>query len=357
MKALWIIGNGFDLNIGLDTGYDDFRDRAYMKDEEAEPRRKRLVEAVKSIPSREELVCWSDFEALLGASSKFYGEGEMGLFTDTFEEIQDLFVRYVASENERFDSADITEGDCEEACLSITRFWDRLTDVEKQRLLPLTSVNEVIRHSFVSLNYTSCFDDYLECAQIQKAPFDRRSANGVVQKDVLGKVFHVHGSLEAGDGIVFGVCDAAQIANDSFAADEGFLELWTKPGKNALYGNLKAAEMRKVIGEARLFCLFGVSLGETDSYIWKEIGKVLAQNSGAQAVVFAYDLPSVTERKPSEYQKAREGYMSRFVSACGLSAEKAREVRNRVSIVSSKLVFRLTPPLRENEKYPELQDR
>lgn len=52
MNVLWIIGNGFDLNLGLKTGYKDFYNNDYslLDDEVIIKQRKKLEEIGASLP-------------------------------------------------------------------------------------------------------------------------------------------------------------------------------------------------------------------------------------------------------------------------------------------------------------------
>ena len=61
MNILFMIGNGFDLNIGLDTKYDDFMKYYTQTCEDDNEHIKKMKVDMNKWPER-----WSDFELKLG---------------------------------------------------------------------------------------------------------------------------------------------------------------------------------------------------------------------------------------------------------------------------------------------------
>lgn len=64
MNILYLIGNGFDLNLGLNTRYSDFY-RNYVKDASSDKDIKKLKETITS-----SIDDWSDMEMALGNFTK-----------------------------------------------------------------------------------------------------------------------------------------------------------------------------------------------------------------------------------------------------------------------------------------------
>ena len=163
MKVLWIIGNGFDLNLGLDTGYRSFLDRAYSRDETEAERRGKLEGIVGAELSDPQSNRWSDLEMLLADATEGYPP-ESDDFDYTFEGIQRLFVDYVASEERRIPDA-FEDAVIEEFWDTITHFHRRLTERDRSRLLMSDPGQESIEYLFMTLNYTRVFDRLLDHAE------------------------------------------------------------------------------------------------------------------------------------------------------------------------------------------------
>lgn len=73
LEITWIIGNGFDVNLGLHTGYKYFVQNVYLAEDEGKypPNKKRLIEAVgKSDGWNDSEDRWADLETLLGNARK-----------------------------------------------------------------------------------------------------------------------------------------------------------------------------------------------------------------------------------------------------------------------------------------------
>lgn len=86
LNLLWIIGNGFDRNLGLATDYRSFLKNRYFKDGVQNEYRDELVKRVEGFSPERASELWCDLENLLGRASAFYEDDEE-LFHRTFENI------------------------------------------------------------------------------------------------------------------------------------------------------------------------------------------------------------------------------------------------------------------------------
>ena len=343
MEVLWFIGNGFDLNLGLDTSYSGFYKRVYSVDKEAAPQRERLQSIIQN-GSDLDIEYWSDFEELLGWSSGDYSVEEADLFHYTFEEIEQLFIEYLKGERARFDSKTITDQDRDEFWDSITHFWKRFTPVDINRIKGLMNPQESIIYRYVSLNYTDCFDEYLKCAKTAHDPFDSRVVT-VTYNDSSNDVLHIHGELYGDEEIVFGVSDASQLANEQFAEDEDCCELWIKERKNGFFGNLKVDNLKDVIRSANVICAYGTNFGQTDRYIWQKVGDRLRASSSVKMVLFSHGLPARNSPRARQFQIARKEAISRFAIASGMANEEMKSIETQIIVIPSNIIFHMSPDL------------
>lgn len=99
-KVLWIIGNGFDKNLGLNTGYRSFLLNKYFAPGAENKYRDELVRRLGKFEPESQSDLWSDLESLLGKVTELY-EDDVELFHDTFEDMQHQLLEYVAQESER----------------------------------------------------------------------------------------------------------------------------------------------------------------------------------------------------------------------------------------------------------------
>ena len=335
---MWVIGNGFDLNLGLKTGYSDFlRSDLFLSDDFSEQRNSlcRNVGDVEDCGNH-----WSDLEMLLGMSTRYYSADD-DTFAEIFEQIQRRFVEYVSRQIEMF-SAEISEKDIQEFWQSICRFYDRIPAMDREKLRLKESVRGSIHHKFISLNYSDTFDRFVAAAKKKHAPFDSRTVAGMTYSDRADAPFHLHGTLEnGGSEIVFGVSFPEQMDNQEFAADEGSCELWVKSQKNgSLFGNKKTEEMKSIVSAADVICVYGCSLGKSDDYIWREVGKRLKSSAHTNLVLFVHGLPDRAGQLGRQYQKARDGARDCFFDRAGIAREKSDEIKQRILFIPSGDVFR-----------------
>ena len=274
MHVLWIIGNGFDCNLGLQTSYRDFCKRAYFKEAKFAADRARLS-GLKGGSFNDESLMWSDLETLLGKATVLFENAEADEFHSLFERMSVALCTYLLAQQDYFLETFQQRKLIDEFWDSIVRFESRLPELDKDQLGPIRNKNEGIQYDFVSLNYTSCFDAILKEAGKLHNPFDRRGSCTSSASEVL----HIHGTLDEHGAIVFGVSDQGQIANPAFAEDEEFSEIWVKQKRNEFYRNKRTQELMALIESAQYICAFGVSMGDTDSYIWKAIGNHVAESS------------------------------------------------------------------------------
>ena len=161
-KILWIIGNGFDINLGLNTGYRSFLLNKYFADGTSNKYRHELVGRLGDFDPGSQSNLWSDLELLLGETTKLY-EDDVELFHETFEDIQQQLLEYVAQESQRL--PDVFPP------AAITEFKDSLC-LFSRRLAPLDRVDAISELapldnawvSAISLNYTRAFDAFWNAA-------------------------------------------------------------------------------------------------------------------------------------------------------------------------------------------------
>lgn len=87
----------------------------------------------------------------------------------------------------------------------------------------------------------------------------------------LRNIIHVHGQL--GKSIIIGVDHPDQIKNDAFRNNEDIKDIVIKIESNESMKETRHMECERLIANANVIILFGVSLGDTDAHWWEIIGK------------------------------------------------------------------------------------
>lgn len=336
LNILWIVGNGFDLNLGLKTGYQHFLQGTYLKADSKEYKyRDELLKRIKDNPLFES-DNWSDLEKLLGEATLCYDD-DKELFHLTFEEMGKAFVGHVSNESEVFLSRDIPNEWVSELHDSIANFPDRISELDRQKFGKYKNDKSNITYQFASLNYTETLEVMLKLVNARQTPFDSRYLSGITYNDKTAKVFHPHGTI-SNDEMVFGVSDESQLRSELFHDDESE-ELWIKKNINSYFGNMNSHYLHRCIAGASQIFIFGVSLGESDKYIWEQLGKWLTNNSSHMLVFFSHDFPPKGSFNKRSCQKARLTALEQIRESFGITPDEHEEVKDRVLILPSETVF------------------
>ena len=267
MNILFMIGNGFDLNVGLYTRFKDFFS-TYLKIPNNDDRIKKFKEEIEA-----EIETWADFEKQIGVYAKNYNTSTQDDYIYCLDNFLDELINYLRKQEESIDY----ESNANEI---VNVFRDSL--VNYQNFLPpysagiLNSIYDKNRigsiYSFMSFNYTGVLDG---CINLTKTHLPL--------KDVL----HIHGTLD--EHPLIGVDNDSQIENSELSANQNFTRLMSKPLMNEGLRNQKHEQGAKLVESSDIICVFGMSLGETDKTWWQLLGKWLLNKKSSHLVLFIFE--------------------------------------------------------------------
>ena len=225
MSTCFIIGNGFDLNLGLKTSYSDFiKSHLVQSSMGGNDLLARLHEI-------HELQQWIDIEHFL---AEYSNQGRLEDTLRDYKHAKELLVKYLKSIS--FD-------------LNLN---SAASEMIKQHYIPGDSV--------FNFNYTKSFSSVL-------------TALGKENQD--GYIRHVHGSLS--DQIIFGVDDKSPV-NKSCS----FLY-------KTYYENFNCSEIINSLNNANKIVIFGHSLGSSDHMYFRDVFQKMCQiASGKLMCVYHY---------------------------------------------------------------------
>jgi hypothetical protein len=186
---------------------------------------------------------------------------------------------------------------------------------------------------FVNFNYTPLLDNYMYLDQSQFDPHLHTSSgtNFLLNADPRGlrensewkyptynfvsaRVVHPHGYQDVPRSLLFGVGGESDLRTDEAKLEKTY---WTHANLN--YG--------PTIGETDLFVIFGCSLGETDSWWWKNIAKALLRGTSKGAILYWWN-------RSGDNLKTQDEVFQKFCSAASVDEADKEALRERVCIVS-----------------------
>lgn len=332
MKITYIIGNGFDINLGLRTGYENFYNwyigQSSKKDSDVVKKFKNEIN--NYIEKKGTEINWSDLESGLG---KYSSEVSTDHFLELYMDIATGLKTYLKGEYKFFDKTLYDEekfrGFLEDP---ISGYFNDARTKKLQEFVFNHRLDDEI--NIISFNYTNTIEDLLADTQ-----------DGWKKKDgsyvKLKPVAHIHHTLSEGN-IVFGVNDIQQIANPSYQTNEAIQDLFVKPRANDVLNMYVHIGAEYIIRDTNLFVLFGVSVGATDRKWWNLIGDRLASSSDARMLWFVHDKSINMDFADFLYKDTERRLIPEFKSMTELSMITADNMDDRIFVTLSDKMFQMS---------------
>ena len=286
MNVLYILGNGFDKAQGMATSYPEFYKYLTENIKGGSP----LLEKMKSAIT-ENTILWSDMESGLGEFTSATNNAVE--FDNFYFELSEHLQNYLKKENEKFVPSEKLKNKFQSDFTTVSKYLGAL---DKERYNAFIN-----RHSFsskdisvITLNYTDTLEKILSLNASVTAKSFLNNTN-------LRNIIHVHGQL--GESIIIGVDHPGQIRNDEFRKNEDIKDIMIKIESNESMKETRHIDCERLIANAEVIILFGVSLGETDARWWKLIGQHLKRRRNLVIIQHLYNPGAIN---PIQRQKIRQ---------------------------------------------------
>lgn len=265
VNAVYIIGNGFDIRMGMPTGYSDFLEyyeKSKATSEEINAIKIRFFQRMHQEKAKGKNR-WADLEVALGDFTK--GETNIELFKAFYRDINTSLRTYLRL-TVKDKAPKLSNKETEKFWNDLRNPGQYLSDTRKIQFDNAISFSE-ISANVISFNYTATVETLLANFLSEDGCYRKEDDPGFV----LWGIKHIHRTLND-NGVLFGVDNSDQIANQEFQKDLKFLNLIVKPYANQFMQVGIDDDCRRLIAEAHVIYIFGTSLGETDQCWWKAIG-------------------------------------------------------------------------------------
>ena len=316
-----ILGNGFDINMGLKTSYYDFVKWYIGLDCNDNKSIKKLKEHIDI-----EEMKWCDLELKLGEYTKFYDNYVD--FYDAYCDIGEKLICYLVNEENVF----IEKTDLKKTYVSQKFIEDIMVFLANNRILS----GKKILINFITFNYTIILDKLVDIIKTNK----ELKSFFTDQNIELGTITHCHGKL-CDNKICFGVDNYGQIKNQGiFTGDESYMQQMVKPLRNEYLDNVDLVLSKKAIMSADVIVVYGSSLGESDEY-WKNYIKYFFGGIKMHNVFNGNSFDYSTNKET--YQEKRLYYYSHKKKPVSLfdanSIEFENIIRNNISFKNDKRII------------------
>lgn len=277
MNTTYIIGNGFDVNLGLKTRYSDFYD--YYQNQPSPSEEVKQLKA--TIDKNKEN--WADLELALGEYTPNFKDSNSAIevlvdLCNHLNEYLKLQSLLIPQSNEKIKEEMLR-------CLANPNEFFLPTD--KERIESYYS-NRLLAHgkiTILSLNYTPSIERILDYKDNQPISIDSNDS-WLGYGTEVHPILHPHHTLD--DIILVGLNDESQVVNQTLCNEEAFKENFIKPACNKMLSSGIENQCSDVINNSDLFVVFGSSLGATDKLWWQKIANRMV-NSNSLLLLFIYD--------------------------------------------------------------------
>lgn len=282
MNIVYLIGNGFDLNLGLKTSYSDFI-KEYKASETGH------LDAISKFKNdiATNTVLWSDLEL------------EFGRYTENFSNIEELdlvrenlvdeLAEYLRKAQGAF-SVDKEQNNYQNIFSSHLFDPEKfLKDRDSQSLISFYKNHKLNKHfnyRIISFNYTHTIERILGSTNFSNTNSNINITRIDTAKDCqLRELIHVHGSID--EDMVLGVDNSAQIKNETLSELYDTQVQLVKSLCNEAMKHGVELQAERYIREADVICIFGSSIGETDQVWWDLIAEQL-KTRDCRLIIFYY---------------------------------------------------------------------
>ena len=337
MKITFMIGNGFDLNIGLKTRYKDFILEYLKIDTEDAVLRKFKQDIDKDID------LWSNAELAFGQYTNEFSceKKEVVSFINCHENFCEKLAEYLENQEKRIDYAvlkdNLTTGftQCVKNIMGGFRTGQR--DIIQESM---DMVDGGIQYNFISFNYTRVLDKCVEYAKLKTGALGSRRYKGIVQANSIGKIIHVHGYTNR--DMVLGLNDEKQIANMKLFENEypEYLAQIIKRKTNQMNEEYVDRRVCELLESSDLIYIYGMSVGDTDAIWWNRICDLLSKKANLRIILHCFNAPqeSLFRTKYIAYERKMREKMIRFSE---FDEEKNNEISQRIHIATNNIFYEI----------------
>ena len=249
----FLIGNGFDLGLGLRTKYSDFIP-IYL----SRPSNTDVIAKLKEKVSQNSDF-WGDAELAFGKLRfSTFGKESYSVVKECVTDFSDVLSEYLQNEERRFQ---VPADELKLAfCTLMCSYYQRLGEYPKRNELKRLKRFNRLKVNVINFNYTETIDKMLPPSGTMTLP-----EWGKVEVQI-NEVCHVHGALSVGTSRSFGVNMSSQIEDTILTPEARMLLVKPEVDRMARWGLEPMA--KEMIDESDTVVLFGLSLGTTDQLWW-----------------------------------------------------------------------------------------
>lgn len=354
MNITLFVGNGFDIQAGLKTKYSDFYD--YLK-RQAKSNLSLMDNVIfNEINNPYKIANWADFEMGIMdlCSSGINSEVTPELIANAKEELEGYLGKYLSEieNNISYTDKNIDKN------IFLKSFQGMLMLLPRQRILELSSIlplnNSSVQMNIVDFNYTSLFRRAFINLSVKNFTTLRiLTINGEKALDLnRGKYIKIHGEIS--QDMILGGSNIDQLGEKM--NDSQFRFYFIKPELDDIIGKGLYPETMGLIDNTSLFCILGMSLGESDKFLWSKIINKLLKNKNSAAIIYAYEEDARVMTFPLRRKLITEEIKKKFLNHyTELNKEEYESLSGRILVLFNTNLFNIYNAVNKLKKAQEVK--
>ena len=321
MSVTFLIGNGFDLNCGLKTSYNDIY-REYIK----QPSASEIISRFKDDLWRD-IENWGDFEtAMAGYMNHFSSEDE---FLECIRDFVSFTEKHLSEQETIIDLTDnrIENAARDEMLRSFKCFYKGITHTLDRLINGTYSLNAIV------YNYTSVFDKLFLLCQ-NDFPYSQN-------------IVHIHGKLN--DDMIMGMDNIDQIKLQKYTLSRRGRRAFIKSEFNEQYDPYRMNKAEKMISESNIICVYGMSLGDSDLRWRNLLLKKLEEDKGFHLFLYQFDCSKLGMMRAEQRLCCEEDKKSLILKSWGIEDVEAEKYFENIHIPCCKNIFNVGQVIAEEK--------
>lgn len=281
MIISFLIGNGFDLNLGLKTQYTDFYP-TYIKARKDLPPESCIRKFCDQI--EDNYTDWSDFEWAFGQ----YASGNHHEIGQIIADFNNSFASYLREQSQNCNyNVPTAVSEFKKFILTPYIYLER-ADRQYIENYVKSHENDSIYYNFISFNYTDTIEKLLNSNFRNEFPTSVSSGNSTYFRKI-NPVLYLHGSIKEGY-IIIGIDSFQQFKNENMQSNKKLGRHCIKSIINAQNGYAdKEEKYKKIIESSDIICAYGIAFGETDRSRWNIVSNWLKNHASNKLIIFKYN--------------------------------------------------------------------
>ncbi len=349
MNITFFIGNGFDVAIGLSTRYIDFL-KEYVESDSSSQVISDFKHAIKN-DLKNESHNWSDLELEFGNYTKHLSSEEE--IVTIYNDCRLAICEYIKLESQKIDFEQCKNEIVQTFEAYLKGFYNELKYVPKDHFVQTSRINtipESITIGFVSFNYTNCLELCIKHLKTVKPHVSSHIVRDSSYPTTIGKLNYIHGTISDFNPI-FGVNDESQIKFEKELSVKTKRKI-IKPFKNDAVGGNVNYTIKKIIKATNVYCIFGMSIGDTDKCWWNEIGNALKANNTAQVIYYVFNSAIKFDSFTAEDEKLdiEETFKNFLMDQLCFSDEERNNLAKNIHIIVNSTIFQMNLVQLTNKK-------